>query len=105
MATLKGRIEKIEIKEYTSGKVYSVSNGGSVTVNEERIRITATVRNIGSVSGDVIVELLIDGVSKGQKSLYLLPYSSTSTYWDIEIPLGSHTAIVRAGHMEGDIPI
>lgn len=105
MATLKGRIEKVEIKEYTSGKVYSVSNGGSITVNEERIRITATVRNIGDGRGYIIVELLIDGVPKEQKFIYLSPYSSTSTYWDIEIPLGSHIATVRAGHMEGEIPI
>ena len=92
------KIEKIEIQEYTSKKTYSVTHGGSVNVGEERIRITVTVRNVGAVSGTIVTELLVDGVSKGPRSLSLSPYVSGSTYWDIELTQGSHSVIVRAGH-------
>ena len=94
----KAKIEKVEVKEYASGRTLTVSNKGSVTVNEERVRITATVRNIGSASGTIYVELFLDGTSKGRKSISLSPYNSGSTYWDLELTVGSHTVTIKAGH-------
>ena len=97
-AYAKAKIEKIEVREYTSGKVHTVSNGGSVTVNEERVRVTVTLRNIGTGPGTIYAELFVDNVSKGRKSMSLSPYSSSSTYWDLELAKGSHTIKVQAGH-------
>ena len=94
----KAKIEKVTVREYTSGNTYSVSNGGSVNVGEERVRITATVRNIGAVYGTIVVELIIDGASKGTKSLLLDSYESGSVYWDVELVQGSHSVTVKAGH-------
>lgn len=100
MATPVGRIEKVEVIEYTSGKVYAVSNGGSVTVNEERVRIKVTAKNIGDVTGAIYIDCIVNGASKGIKSLSLSPNTSGSVYWDVEIPQGGNKVTVSVGHEE-----
>jgi len=99
---IKGRIYSIKVREYTSGREYTVSNGGSVTVSEERVRITATLLNAGNTRGTIYAELIVDGVSKGTKSVTLDPSTYAivpgNVYWDIELTKGSHTVTVKVGH-------
>ena len=94
----KAAIAYIKVKEYTSGKEYSVVNGGSVTVNEERVRIRVGLKNVGEASGTLYAQVFIDGMKGTQKSTSVGVGSTGEVYWDVELTPGSHTIKVQVGH-------
>jgi len=90
-------IEKIEVKELTSGKTYTVSKGGTVTVGEGRVRITITVRNVTDISQTLSAALLLNYKAPWiERSISVAPYTSGSAYWDVELREGTNTVNIIA---------
>jgi len=97
---VKADLVNASVKEYTSGRIYPVTNGGSVTVSEERISVIVTVKNIGTTQGYLRGVLYLDGVSKGEKttSKPVAPGGLSTLSWDLEVTPGDHTIRVQVGH-------
>ena len=95
------RIISVSIAE-ADGRTTSVYNGGQVTISKPPISVVATVQNDGDGAGTIYVECLVDGASKGTKSVTLSPgqqSSAGSLVWSgISLAEGSHTVVVRARH-------
>lgn len=94
----KAQIAYIKVREYTSGKEYSVTNGGRVTVSEERVRVIVGLKNVGQASGTLYAQIIIDNLSGTTKSTSVAVGAVGEVYWDIELTQGSHSIIVKAGH-------
>ncbi|MCD6131800.1 MAG: hypothetical protein J7J61_06850 [Candidatus Hydrothermae bacterium] len=97
----KADIMSVSIAE-ADGKTTPVYNGGQVTISKPPISIAVVVKNIGDGAGTIYVECLVDGASKGTKSVTLSPgqqSSAGSLVWSgISLAEGSHTIVVRARH-------
>jgi len=98
----KAKLESAYIKEYTSGREYSINNDSSITVSEERIYVIARVSNTGGGSGTIVAELIVNGQSMGQKSKNLSSGDSVEFKWGLEIPEGvKQTMSIKVGHESG----
>ena len=97
----KASIVSVSVTE-ADGRTTAVSNGGTITVSKPPISIAVMVKNVGDGAGTIYVDCLVDGVSKGQKSVYLsVGQQSTagSLVWsNISLAEGSHTVTIKAGH-------
>jgi len=90
----KATITGIIVKEYSSGKTYQVSYPGQIiNVNEERVVVMVSVKNIGSASGTLYCE-----VKGQQKSAFVKAGQTTTFQFQLELPAGQNSIIVRVGH-------
>jgi len=96
-----GRIVSVSIAE-ADGKTTPAYNGARVPVTKPPISVAVTVKNTGDGAGTLYVECLVDGVSKGTKSVTLNPGQQSlagSLVWkDISLTEGTHSITVRVRH-------
>lgn len=97
----KASIVGVSVAE-ADGRTTPVSNGGTVTVSKPPISIAVTVKNTGIGKGTIYVDCLVDGVSKGLKSVTLdvgqISPAGSLVWSGISLTEGSHTITIRAGH-------
>ena len=97
----KASIVSVSVTE-SDGKTTPVSNGGTVTVSKPPISIAVMVKNTGTGRGTIYVDCLVDGASKGQKSVTLdvgqISPTGSLVWSSISLTEGSHTVTIKAGH-------
>jgi len=94
----KAQVAYVKVREYSTGKEYTVPRSGSVTVSEERVRVIVGVKNIGEADGTLYAQVFIDSMSGTQKSATVKVGSIVEVYWDLQLTEGSHTIAVKVGH-------